>query len=370
VTIDGIVFSVVAVVVTLVLLSGLVVLHEFWHFITARLLGIRVLEFAVGFPPRIKVLGRDHETEYTLNALPIGGFCRLEGEDENSDDARSFGNAGLAKQVVVLVAGVTMNLLAAFVLFFAVSWLFYPGLAVQPNYIVPGSAADQAGLKAGIWIDSVDGQRYGFMVSGNLLDGIASHAGETVKLGYYDLDGVHKEATVTLGINSDKGILGIACSPTPKTCTEGMGQRVTYSSNNPVVALGMAADQTGNSLRLIAVALGDLGHGLATNPTQAPAGVEGPVGITQTVGIVIWNYGPALLLLLAAVISANLALLNILPIPPFDGGKIAIMSIKRVFGVRGVGVYEIATNLIGFAALFAFLAWITYFDLLRLGGGQ
>jgi regulator of sigma E protease len=87
------------------------------------------------------------------------------------------------------------------------------------------------------------------------------------------------------------------------------------------------------------------------------------------VGIVLTDYGPIILLLIAALLSANLALINILPIPPFDGGKMAIMVIKKVFGVRAVTNYEIATNLIGFALLIAFVLWISYFDVLRIGSG-
>ncbi len=94
-TLDGILFWVRAVPLLLLILVPLVLVHEFGHFITARLAGIRVLEFGIGFPPKAKMLGHDHETEYTLNWLPIGGFVRLEGEEAESDDPRAFSNAGL-----------------------------------------------------------------------------------------------------------------------------------------------------------------------------------------------------------------------------------------------------------------------------------
>jgi len=85
-TLQGLLFAVVAIPLTLLILTVLVVVHEFGHFLTARLAGIRVLEFGIGFPPKAKVIGHDHGTEYTLNYLPIGGFVRLEGEDTDSDD--------------------------------------------------------------------------------------------------------------------------------------------------------------------------------------------------------------------------------------------------------------------------------------------
>jgi len=125
-SLDGILFWGRAVPVLLIILVGLVLVHELGHFIMARLTGVRVLEFGIGFPPKAKVLGHDHETEYTLNWLPIGGFVRLEGEETDSEDARSLSNAPLSRQLLIMVAGVAMNLLAAVLLLFAVAWIFNP----------------------------------------------------------------------------------------------------------------------------------------------------------------------------------------------------------------------------------------------------
>ncbi len=368
-TIDGLVFWLIAIPATLLVLCSLVLVHEIGHFVTARLSNIKVLEFGIGFPPRAKVLREVGETQYTLNWLPIGGFVRMEGEDLNSDDPRSFTNAPFLGQAAVMVAGVLMNLVAAVLLFFVVAWLFNPGEVIKNVTIIPDSAAARAGLTDGATIESLNGQRYGFMTQ-DLLSAISDHAGQTVTIGYATPQGQHKSVAVTLGTDRSKGILGIRACPetTPKEqCRWDVG--VTYSSMSIPDAAAKAVDQTATSLRLIFVALGQLGAHIATNPTQAPAGVAGPVGITEAVGLVLTDYGPVILLLLAAVLSANLALINILPIPPFDGGKLAIVVIKRVFGVKGVGAYEIATNLIGFVLLMAFLAWISFFDILRIGGG-
>jgi membrane-associated protease RseP (regulator of RpoE activity) len=303
--------------------------------------------------------------------------------------------AGLPKQVVVLVAGVAMNLLAAFLLFFVVAWIWSPGATVKADYVLPNSAAGRAGLPNGIQIESLNGERFQFLMVGDPLDAIRAHAGETVTIGYIDPSGVQKTAVVTLGTDRQMGILGITCQspqrtvlevvrvvasyarvaagraplPAPQSCGMPVGVDYAVLETNPGAAASTAINQTTKSLGLILGALGDLGAHIATQPTQAPPGVMGPVGITQSVGLVLEDYGPVILLLLAAILSANLALINILPIPPFDGGKVAIQAIKRVFGVKAVTNYEIATNLVGFVLLFVFLGWITYFDLLRLGGG-
>jgi regulator of sigma E protease len=371
VTLDGIIFTIVAILGFVLVLGPLVLFHELGHFLTARLFHIRVLEFGIGFPPRAKVLGHDHETAYTLNYLPIGGFVLLEGEDRDSSDPRAFGNARLPKQVAVLTAGVLMNFLAAFLLFFMVAWLFAPGEAVKAPYVVSGGAAANAGLTNGVIIESLNGQRYGFMTSQRLLDAIKAHAGETVTIGYVDLDGSHESATVTLGNDPSKGILGITClapdAPADTSCS--LQEVVTYTSASPGAALVTAWDQTWMSLRLVLDGLGQVGSQLVSNPSQAPPGVQGPVGITHVIGVVLLDYGPALLILLAAVLSANLGLINILPFPPLDGGRVAILIVKRAFGKKGVSALETATYLVGFALLMAFIVWISFFDILRVGGG-
>src|SRR6187551_2103818 len=108
----------VTIVLFLLILGGLVLIHEFGHFITARLASVRVLEFGVGFPPRAKVLRSKGETLYTLNWLPIGGFVKLEGEDgDQQGDPRAFSSQNLPTRLWILVAGVLMNIILAFVIF-------------------------------------------------------------------------------------------------------------------------------------------------------------------------------------------------------------------------------------------------------------
>jgi regulator of sigma E protease len=362
-TLQGLAFALVAIPLTLFILSGLVVIHEFGHFVTARLAGIRVLEFGIGFPPRAKVIGHDHETEYTLNYLPIGGFVRLEGEESNSEDPRAFTNAPLSRQLIVMVAGVTMNLLMAVFLFFIVAWLFSPGQAIKFAQVVPNSAAQRAGLVGGETIESVNGQRYGFMTSTGLLDAISADAGKSVTLGYVDLEGNHKSVVVTLGTDRSVGILGIKGAGDNGT----LESVVTFTQSDPVTAIETAVDNTRTALGLVFVGLGHLGASIVNNPTSAPTGIQGPVGITRDVGLVLTDYGPPVVILVAAILSANLALINILPFPPLDGGKVLVLVVKRVFGMRGVSAVEAAAYVAGFAVLLLFIAWISYFDIIRGG---
>jgi regulator of sigma E protease len=366
-TLQGLLFAVVAIPLTLIILTVLVVVHEFGHFVTARLAGIRVLEFGIGFPPRAKVIGHDHETEYTLNYLPIGGFCLLEGEESNSDDPRAFTNVSLSRQLVVMVAGVTMNLLTAVLLFFIVACVFSPGQAIKFGQVSPGSAAARAGLVGGETIESVNGQRFGFMTSTSLVDAIAADAGKTVTIGYIDLQGNHESVVVTLGTDKSKGILGIAGPLEADGTTGPLVSVVTFTQSDPVTAMETAIDNTRTALGLVFAGLGQLGSSIVNHPTSAPAGIQGPVGITRDVGLVLTDYGPPVVILLAAILSANLALINILPFPPLDGGKVVVLVVKRLFGARGVSAVEAAAYVVGMACLLTFIAWISYFDIVRGG---
>jgi regulator of sigma E protease len=364
-SIDGLFFWLRAIPLLLVILVPLVLVHEIGHFIVARLVRMRVLEFGLGFPPRAKVLGHDHETEYTLNWLPIGGFVRLEGEEANSDDPRAFVNSSLPKQITVLVAGVAMNVVAAMVLLFVVAWVFNP--IVQPTISVPiaGSPAEAAGLKDGDRLVSLNGQMHSALEFGtdsakSWRDDLAAHAGQTITLVVADAQGVERTVVVKLNVpTSEKNwALGVQMTGTSLITTQG----------DPVQATGLAVTGTGRAMSLILVALGDLANRIVTHPTEGPPGVQGPVGIAADVGQVSSQPNALMLLLMMmAIISANLALVNILPFPPLDGGKIVIVTVKRIVGAQGIGRVETWAYVAGFALLLAFIGWITFFDIVRGG---
>ncbi len=361
--------SAITIVLFLAILGSLVVIHELGHFVTARLARIRVLEFGIGFPPRARVLRSEGETLYTLNWLPIGGFVRLEGEDGDSDDPRAFARAPLLVRLLVLVAGVVMNLLLAFVIFFGIAWLATPTGRLSFTDVQAGSPAAGVGLRGGDAILTVDGRRYDFFQGPQaLLDDLRGRAGEAAQLTVRHTDGTVSEVAVTLRtvaeIDAQHGALGIA----------GLGFEPAgdYITQSPTAALGLAWDRTAGAFRLILDGLGQLAGSIIRNPTEAPP-VTGPVGIAVQVGQVFWQLGLVFTLYLAGILSANLALVNILPLPPLDGGRMAVLVLQRVAGNRISQGAERLTYLVGFVFLFGFLIWITYFDVLRqigVVGGQ
>jgi regulator of sigma E protease len=359
------------VVLFVVILGVLVLVHELGHFFAARIANVRVLEFGVGFPPRARVLRAKGETVYTLNWLPIGGFVKLEGEDgDAADDPRSFSSQRLITKVLILAAGVVMNVVLAFAIFVGIAAFTDPAVGVTVPYVDPGSPADTAGLVVGDVVERVDGRYFGgFADSWTILDELRSKAGQSVTLTVRHTDGTTTTPTVTLRsaseISAGKGALGIGKQGAPVTA-EALDARVEHSLGE---SIGIGASRTGWAMGIIVGGVKDLFVNAVTNPTQPPQ-ASGPIGIAQTIGDVFWSAGIAATLYLVAILSANLAVVNILPFPPLDGGRILMILLKRVLGSRISLRAERLTYFVGFAVLFAFLIWVTAYDILRgLGGG-
>jgi regulator of sigma E protease len=362
--------SLITIIVFIAILGGLVVIHELGHFITARLSGVRVLEFGIGFPPRAKVLRDRGETLYTLNWLPIGGFVKLEGEDGDAgDDPRSFSNQGLPKRLLILVAGVAMNVVLAFVIFTGIAAFATPYMGLTSFDVVPDSPAATAGLRSDDSIVAVDGERYEFFGGRSILDGLRDRPGERVILTVDRADGSRVDLTATLrdqaAIDAGEGALGISQSPERPWEGYFFGE---YTGRDLPNAVAIGAQETVRALGLIVGGLGSLVGSVAADPT-APPPVAGPVGIATQIGDVLWNAGPIMTLYVAGILSANLAVVNILPFPPLDGGRMLVITLKAVFGRRISLRAEQLTYVVGFVFLFAFIIWITGFDILRQLGG-
>jgi len=355
--------TVITIVLFLFILGILVLVHEVGHYITARLARIRVLEFGIGFPPRARVLRSEGETLWTLNWLPIGGFVKLEGEDgDAADDPRSFSNAPLITRLLILVAGVLMNVLLAFAIFAGIALTGDPTIGVRAGVVDPGSPAAAAGMRAGDLVASVNGRYFSAFGGERILDVIRDNAGQTVQLGI-ERDGrtIGLEATLReeAEISPTRGALGIsglASRTTSFTIGHDLGESV---------AIGV--DRTTGAMNLILGGLGELVAAIG-RPTEPPP-ASGPVGIAIQIGDVFWALGPVVTLYLAGVLSANLAVVNILPFPPLDGGRMLVLVLKSMFGRRLSLRVERLTYLVGFVFLFAFLIWVTGFDLLRQFGG-
>ena len=339
--------SVFLLIVGLVLFVGLVVVHELGHFWVARRNGVEAEEFGIGFPPRIwaKKAGKGkHKFEFSINWLPIGGFVKLKGEHDSDTEPGSFGAATIWSKTKIMLAGVWVNLIVALVLLMVLAWVGMPQLvnnqfkvasdaktssnAVLVGYVEPNSPASKAGLQVRDQLESIssNGHEQAIASAAQLPDLTKKYAGESVQL-QYKRGREQRTTTVTFrsatAVEKAKkagkpaGYLGI--SPTEYTLV-----RSTWSA--PVVALGTAWQFTALTFQGLGMALSSLFHG---NTAAASAQVTGPVGI-----YVVLKAGSLLgyqfMLLIVAVISLTLAIMNILPIPALDGGRLYVMLISRL----------------------------------------
>ena len=354
---------VVTIVLFIVVLGGIVLVHEVGHFLAARLAGVRVLEFGIGFPPRARVLRQGGETTLTLNWLPIGGFVKMDGEDGDVSDGRSFSAKPLPIRLGILLAGVVMNVVLAAAIFIAIAWLATPRVGAEIASVQPDSPAQQAGLVAGDRITAIDGQIFD-VYDGDILGSLGSHAGETVTLQVRHADGTSVEVSTTLRDPTDAkahGALGISAQGVVLD---------EYASRPLDQAVGIGGRELARWGGLVVSGLGDVIGGLVTNPS-APPQAAGPIGIAVQISDVFFTSGWVTTLYVAAVLSINLAVVNILPFPPLDGGRMLVLVIKRVFGRRISVRAEQLTYVVGFVFLIGFVLWISGFDIARqLGGGQ
>lgn len=360
---DGVLYALLAIFLFIFILGGLVLIHELGHYLTARLLNVRVLEFGIGFPPRAKVLRAKGETLWSLNWLPIGGFVRLDGEDgDAADDPRSFSSKPLLVRLLILVAGVTMNIALAFVIFFGIAWLASPVVGVKIGQVEAGSPAAAAGLQPGDQVFSVAGETYEFFGARSVIDGLRERAGQTVVLEIVRADGTQTVLSPTLRpaseISPTRGALGVS------NLTQAYSGE--YVGHDLGTAVGIAADQVVHWGGLILGGLGSLVDGFIKNPT-APPPASGPIGIAVSLADIFLGSGPILTLFVAGILSVNLGVVNILPFPPLDGGRMAMLVIKRLFGTRVSLRAERLTYAVGFVFLLAFIVWISGFDIARLG---
>jgi regulator of sigma E protease len=258
---SGLVDVLITILLFVVVLGGLILIHELGHFVAARLARVRVLEFGIGFPPRAKVLASGGETLYTLNWLPIGGFVKLESETgDDGSDPRSFVTARLPVKLVILAAGALMNLVLALAIFTVIAWLATPYVGVKFGSVDPGSPAEVAGLRAGDAIISIDGRQFEFYGE-SAISTLRDRAGEAVAIGLIRADGSRAEVTATLRsrdeITAGKGALGIRAPEGGSFETLFYGE---YTGRPLGDAIRIGADETVRWFGLILGSLGDLGR--------------------------------------------------------------------------------------------------------------
>jgi len=360
---------ILTIFIFLVTLVVLVVVHELGHFLIAKKFNIKVLEFGFGIPPRIwgKRIG---ETLLSLNWLPIGGFVRLLGEDEVSksvlENERSFAYQKVEKRIATVVAGVVMNLLLSWLIFYIVIasqnfsiFLPTPTLEIIIAKVEGDSPAGQAGLLPGQRILSVNGQKLDDQVL--FSDQIKKNAGKSVILGVSDVDGGNlHQINLIPRVNppANQGALGIA---TTSVLLKKFSSPIEKILSGPIYSIDLA--------REIVFGLGGILNDLGTgNFTHASTQVSGPVGIVVASNTLL-SSGPAAAipyLFFVGYLSLSLALINVLPFPGLDGGRLFFLVVEFVTRRKIHPNFEKYTHSIGLALLIGLILLITYSDIRKL----
>ncbi len=360
------------IVVFIVILSVLIMVHELGHFLVAKKMGIKVEEFGFGLPPRI-IGFKKGETIYSINWLPIGGFVRLYGEDEagsgsvkvkkqpsvKKDLKRAFFAKPLWKRALVVVAGVVMNFLLAVVI---ISYLFSAvGVSVPGNKVIiadltNNSPAKEAGIQKGDIIEEINGIK--ITSSNQLIDITKENLGKEITLKVNKEDKTREvKVTPREKYPANEGPMGVLISPNIEVKKYPWYQAPFLGT---LEALNMSW--------LIISGLGLMLYQLIVFGA-VPQGVAGPVGIAQLTGQFV-ELGPMAVLSFVSLLSLNLAILNILPFPALDGGRLAFIIIEAVFG-RRIGLkYESYAHAIGMMILIALILVITVNDLIRVFTNQ
>ncbi|MBQ1387641.1 site-2 protease family protein [Candidatus Saccharibacteria bacterium] len=415
----------VGVIVGLLVLMFLVTAHEFGHFIAARRNGVNVLEFGIGFPPRAIAWVKDPKTGkwhrlprkewtkekatkvvisdgnkdfaqkgmiFSLNWLPIGGFCQMDGEPAADTRAGTFGKAGFWAKTKILFAGVAMNWLVAIIIFTILAWTGMPefldgqftvandtrtdAAPVQITSVAENSPAAKAGLAANDYIVAVNGTEVKY--ASEITDINTEHAGEEVsykilRKGAEDCNcDKDLDLKVTLNPADSEYLLGV---------TMASSQSLSYSTwSAPIVGIGLTAQLTGETYKGIGIMIGNLVSGTARlfSPnsevreegqealSEVKDSVSGPVGIIGVLFPAFTSAGPTNLAFLAALISVSLACMNVLPIPALDGGRWLLIAIYKLRKKKLTKETEEKIVSRAFIVLLALIFIVTILDIIRI----
>lgn len=329
--------------ITAILIFLFVILfHEFGHFIVAKAVGVRVNEFSIGMGPKL-IQTKQGETDYTLRALPIGGYVAMEGEEDTSDDPRSFHQAAVWKRFLIIVAGAFMNFVLAFLVLLLVFGLRGEQTTTIESFS-ENSALQEAGFLPGDTITNIDGVAItDWTTLTETVDGLtpntpviiqATRGGETIE----------EEVTPYFDEQEQRVLIGVL-----PTMERNLGSVVSNAASYFGVIMG-AMFQFLKSLVGGGVGIGEL---------------SGPVGIISTINQAS-QMGLFSVLMLLAFISINVGVFNLLPIPALDGGKILFLLVEAVRGKPIPPEKENVIHLIGFMLLMGLILVVTFQDVMRL----
>lgn len=381
--------AIALLILGIILFIGLVVIHEYGHFVFARRNGVEAEEFGIGFPPRAwgkKIKSKKGDFLFSINWLPLGGFVKLKGEHDSDTEPGTFGAASLAAKTKIMAAGVGMNLLAALVLFTIVGWIGMPQIIDDQFYVASDSTVtkqpeNKGVVKIGNVLSGSPAAKAGIKAN----DQIVSIAGTSIaspqQMANVTKDNVGKQVDVVVARDGQRQTFNVTLNSQPPAL--GVSQysdergfefrQSTWSA--PVVAVGVTYQFGVATFQGLGKALAGVGSIIAgaftgndqarTNgQTVASEQVSGPVGIFAVMKAGA-SQGIGFILFVVGIISLSLAIMNILPIPALDGGKLFITYMHRLFGRKVSESFENYAYGISFMLLIGLMVLITVVDVKR-----
>lgn len=352
-------------IIFIIVIGVLVLVHEFGHFVLAKRAGMKVEEFGFGFPPRM--FGwKKGETVYSINWIPFGGFVKILGEDGDTREPRSFASASLSNRILVLIAGVVMNFLLAAVLLMVVNFFGLriglidgeigsaKNIKVQIVSVTAGSPAETAGLQI---LDSIEGYKQNgvivpILTAKDVQNAVTSHLGQPLTLEISHGAGV-VEKTLIPRINppEGQGAMGISLALTG-TISYPWYEAIWRGISDAAFLTIATIQGYYGLLKTLFI------HGRLIADVSGPIGIASLTGQAARVG---FNY----LLQFVAMISINLAVLNAIPFPALDGGRVLMLIIEKAKGSPVRKSIESWVNMVGFYLLVALMIYITYKDVAK-----
>lgn len=314
-----------------------VMLHEFGHFSIAKLSGIKVNEFSIGMGPKIYQKQKG-ETFYSLRALPVGGYVAMEGEEENSHDPRAFNNVSIVKRMAVVLAGAFMNFVLAFIAFTLIFSIVGYGSS-EIEKVISNSPADKAGIQSGDLIIKIN---------------------ENKVKDIYDINSIiskNQKEEMDFQINREGNILNVKIKPEYSVENQMYLIGITSKLDHSILkSISLGANRTLEMSKLILKSIKMMFSG-----SFKMEYLSGPVGVVQLIGSES-SKGFLNFLQILGLISVNLGVFNLLPIPALDGGKFLFLLIE---GLRGKPIdekIEQGLSLIGISLLFSLMIYVTIFN--------
>lgn len=363
----------VNIILAVLILGLLVTIHEFGHFFVAKLSGIKVNKFAIGMGPRLVKFTKG-DTEYSLRLFPIGGFCAMEGEDQNSDDKAAFRNKPVSRRIGVVAAGPVMNLILGLVVAFVMTSVSENILSCKIRDFKVNATSEKTGLMANDEIIRMNNTRIyttsdiSYMLqntSDGIFDVVVKRDGQKVKLenvqfytkyfyyveydqygsGHYEKFATREEYTGTEELKEAEERVDFRVQVEKKS----FGKLVNYSFR-----------ETFSLARLIVMSLRDLVTG-----KYGLNDLSGPVGIVQVIDKAT-SYGPEELLYLICMLTLNLGIFNLLPLPALDGGRLIFLFIEAIRKKPVPAEKEGIVHLVGMAMLLVLMVVVTISDIIKI----